>query len=151
LVSSPSYNIDVRHIRRQLGAVEGPELEPQPEPVAAEIAGLPAAFVPTASASSVDDGERTNYQRKIQPWELLLQSEQELTRDTIHVRQRNDLIVIASLIDKQPNLGGICRTCEIFNASKLILDDIRVKETTAFKAVSVTSENWMPMEEVLRG
>lgn len=31
------------------------------------------------------------------------------------LRQRSDLIVIASLVTKAPNLGGLARTCEVFN------------------------------------
>lgn len=32
------------------------------------------------------------------------------------LRQRGDLVVIASLIDKIPNLAGLARTCEVFDA-----------------------------------
>ena len=34
-------------------------------------------------------------------------------------RRRQPLIVVASLIDKLPNLGGIARTCEILGARSL--------------------------------
>ena len=34
--------------------------------------------------------------------------------------------MIATLVDKLPNLGGLCRTCEIFNARKLVLADRQV-------------------------
>ena len=31
-------------------------------------------------------------------------------------RHRNEIIVVASLIDRVPNLAGLTRTCEIMNA-----------------------------------
>lgn len=34
--------------------------------------------------------------------------------------QRTELIVVASLIEKPTNLGGLARTCEIFNAGSLV-------------------------------
>jgi len=33
--------------------------------------------------------------------------------------------VIATFVDKLPNLGGLCRTCEIFNAGKLVVADLK--------------------------
>ena len=93
-------------------------------------------------------GEADNVQKKMTPWDLLMQNEVEMTRTTFHERKRNDLIVIATLIDKLPNLGGICRTCEIFNASKLVVHEIKVREQGLFKSLSVNAEKWMPMEEV---
>ena len=41
-------------------------------------------------------------------------------------RVRHEIIVIASLIDKPTNLGGLARTCEIFNVTSLIVPDMRV-------------------------
>lgn len=41
-------------------------------------------------------------------------------------RRRNDLIVVASLIDRLPNLAGLCRTCEIFNAGLLTVHNLKV-------------------------
>lgn len=39
-------------------------------------------------------------------------------------RQKFGLVVVASLLDNSVNLGGLARTCEIFNAEKLVLNDI---------------------------
>jgi len=102
--------------------------------------------VVTAQTSLEDSVE--NIQKKITPWDLLVQNDAEITRSTIQEKKRHDLVVIATLIDKLPNLGGICRTCEIFNANKLVVHDIKVREHPIFKNLSVSSEKWLPMEEV---
>ncbi|CDK26050.1 unnamed protein product [Kuraishia capsulata CBS 1993] len=62
--------------------------------------------------------------------------------------QRSDLIVVSSLVDKPPNLGGICRLCDVLGAGLLTLGDIRVKDHRDFKNVAVTADRWMPMVEV---
>ena len=63
--------------------------------------------------------------------------------------QRHDLIVCASLIDKTPNLGGLCRTCEIFGASKLTIGSYRYLDDSQFKSLSVSSERWMNVEQIM--
>lgn len=61
---------------------------------------------------------------------------------------RSDLIVVSSLVDKPPNLGGICRLCDVLGAGLLTLNDINVKNNQQFKTVAVTADQWMPMIEV---
>ena len=63
-------------------------------------------------------------------------------------RRAHDLIVVASLLDRPQNLGGICRTSEIFGVAALVLPDKRVVSHEAFKALSMGGERWLPMEEV---
>ena len=55
--------------------------------------------------------------------------------------------MVASLIDKAPNLGGLCRTCEILGVGSLVIPTMAVLKDKEFSAVSVTSENWIPLEE----
>lgn len=62
---------------------------------------------------------------------------------------RSDLIVVASLVDKAPNLGGICRLCDVLGAGLLTLHDAKVKNHPQFKNVAVTADFWMPMVEVV--
>lgn len=45
------------------------------------------------------------------------------------------LVVVASLISRAANLGGLSRTCEIFGAEKLILDSIKQIENLEFQAL----------------
>ncbi|VDK17378.1 unnamed protein product [Anisakis simplex] len=60
------------------------------------------------------------------------------------------LIVIASLIDKMANIGGLCRTSEIFGAEKLVVDNAAIINNQNFKALSLSSENWITVEEVCK-
>jgi tRNA guanosine-2'-O-methyltransferase len=53
------------------------------------------------------------------------------------------------LIDKIPNLAGLSRTCEIMNASSLIINNHMDLKSEEFKAISVTSEKWLPIYQVI--
>lgn len=61
---------------------------------------------------------------------------------------RGELILVASLVDKPPNLGGICRLSDVLGAQLLTLNDIAVAKHPQFKNVAVTADQWMPMAEV---
>ncbi|PNH07214.1 putative methyltransferase TARBP1 [Tetrabaena socialis] len=61
---------------------------------------------------------------------------------------RHDVLLVASLIDKLPNLAGLARTCEVLGAGRLVLADLAATRDPLFTAVSVTAERWLPMEEV---
>ena len=84
--------------------------------------------------------------------------------------QRTQLIVVASLIDKQANLGGesversleisrtspslqtfdsgLCRTGEIFGVKELVLDSIRILEDQQFLNLSMTAHKWLRIKQV---
>ncbi|CAK9441307.1 uncharacterized protein LODBEIA_P51760 [Lodderomyces beijingensis] len=62
--------------------------------------------------------------------------------------ERSDLIVVASLVDKPPNLGGICRLSDVLGAGLLTIHDMEVSSHPQFKTVAVTADRWMPMIEV---
>ncbi|XP_058240445.1 probable methyltransferase TARBP1 isoform X1 [Hemibagrus wyckioides] len=91
-------------------------------------------------------------QKKIAPWSLNVQE----VEPHIFVQQRvarlgkltTSLFVVASLIDKPTNLGGLCRTCEIFGASALVLGSLHHVGDKQFQALSVSSELWLPLMEV---
>ena len=61
---------------------------------------------------------------------------------------RSDLIVVASLVDKPPNLGGICRLSDVLGVGLLTIHDMEVAKHPQFKNVAVTADQWMPMHEV---
>lgn len=94
--------------------------------------------------------DSTPIQKKIIPWEIMMQTDIDLSRETIigEKKSRNSLIVIASLVSKAPNLGGLCRTCEIFNAEALVVSSLKIKQDEVFKSLAVTSDKWVPMIEV---
>ncbi|XP_002961961.2 uncharacterized protein LOC9630109 isoform X1 [Selaginella moellendorffii] len=64
---------------------------------------------------------------------------------------RQDLIVVASLVERIPNLAGLARTCEVFKASALTVADKKILEDRQFKLISVTAEQWVPILEVKEG
>lgn len=61
--------------------------------------------------------------------------------------RRQDLIVVASLINKIPNLAGLARTCEIFRAAALVVEDVAVTRTDVWKAIAVSSTDWLRILE----
>lgn len=63
-------------------------------------------------------------------------------------RREKQLTVVASLIDKTSNLGGLCRTCEIFGVTTLVLGNLRVLQDSQFQSLSVSSEKWLNIVEV---
>ncbi|XP_061546893.1 probable methyltransferase TARBP1 [Phycodurus eques] len=93
-------------------------------------------------------------QKKITPWSLDIQEQDPelqlvpLKRAARVGKQHGALLVVASLIDKPTNLGGLCRTCEIFGASALALDNLRHITDKHFQSLSVSSELWLPLLEV---
>lgn len=93
-------------------------------------------------------------QKKITPWKVILPDEEimsEIQQQRMANLQKNStgqLIVVASLIDKAPNLGGLCRTCEIFGVQTLVLSNTHVIEDVQFKSLSVSAAKWMNLQEV---
>ncbi|XP_035982429.1 LOW QUALITY PROTEIN: probable methyltransferase TARBP1 [Fundulus heteroclitus] len=105
--------------------------------------------------SEQDKEERwAEVQKKITPWRLgVHEQEPELKlvpaqRAARLGKQHGALLVVASLIDKPTNLGGLCRTCEIFGASGLVLDTLHHLNDKHFQSLSVSSELWLPLLEV---
>ncbi|KAK7858069.1 putative methyltransferase tarbp1 [Quercus suber] len=57
-------------------------------------------------------------------------------------------ILVASLLDRIPNLAGLARTCEVFKASGLAIADANILSDKQFQLISVTAEKWVPIIEV---
>ncbi|KFH05215.1 RNA methyltransferase, TrmH family protein [Toxoplasma gondii VAND] len=64
------------------------------------------------------------------------------------LRQRGDLVVVASLIDKVPNLAGLARTCEVFDAKKLVIHNLDILSDPQFNTIGVSAHRWLPIEQV---
>ncbi|KAM6218336.1 LOW QUALITY PROTEIN: putative methyltransferase TARBP1 [Rhynchocyon petersi] len=96
--------------------------------------------------------EWTDMQKKIIPWKHYVPDlEPELGFQDRAVKlgkSTGRLIVVGSLIDKPTNLGGLCRTCEIFGVSALVLGSLRHVTDTHFQHLSVHAEQWLPLLEV---
>ncbi|KAJ0399767.1 hypothetical protein P43SY_010554 [Pythium insidiosum] len=117
-----------------------------------------AAAADADGDSETETGKPINVQRKIDTSAVLLddsvlpvamkESRDELPSLNSLQRRRQPVILCASLVDKVPNLAGLARTCEIFNASRLVVPSLRVCDDEAFETISVTANKWIPMEEV---
>ncbi|EFA85995.1 TAR RNA loop binding protein [Heterostelium album PN500] len=84
------------------------------------------------------------YQKKILPWNDV----EDETRYNIMARTRQQLIIVATFVDKIPNLAGLARTSEIFNVESLVVSKKKVANDPMFQQISVSAERWLPMTEV---
>ncbi|NXY47169.1 TARB1 methyltransferase, partial [Ceuthmochares aereus] len=106
------------------------------------------------SDSAETDGqtEWTDVQKKIIPWKNSTSSlDLEMVfqdRAAKLGKSNSRLIVVASLIDKPTNLGGLCRTSEIFGASALVVGSLHYIQDKQFQHLSVSAEQWLPLVEV---
>ena len=55
-------------------------------------------------------------------------------------------MVVASLVEKIPNLAGLARTCEVLGAERLVVADLAVTKHRDFTSVSVTAEKWLRVD-----
>ncbi|XP_071288156.1 probable methyltransferase TARBP1 isoform X3 [Agelaius tricolor] len=96
--------------------------------------------------------EWTDVQKKIIPWKNSTPSldlEMAFQDRAAKLGKSNSrLIVVASLIDKPTNLGGLCRTSEIFGASALVVGSLHYVQDKQFQHLSVSAEQWLPLVEV---
>eukprot|EP00210_Caulerpa_lentillifera_P003267 g3118.t1 len=94
-----------------------------------------------------------------QPWKLSMElmsksrtpvydSEDLLQTLKPTVRKKQDIVIVASLVDKIPNLAGLARTCEVFQAKQLVISDLHILKTHQFTSISVTAEDLVEIEEV---
>ena len=101
--------------------------------------------------------DSTGYQRKLDTMLLeygdLMEAEQLALDRQLKAERRKvfgDVIVVTSLLEKATNLGGISRTAEIFGVKQMVVHDKRVVKRDDFKNLSVTSQDWLPIEAVPR-
>lgn len=88
---------------------------------------------------------------------LDVEKEDELVDQSVRARNvameklkagRQQIILVASLLDRVPNLAGLARTCEVFKAATLVIDNTNVLNDKQFQLISVTAEKWVPIIEV---
>lgn len=58
------------------------------------------------------------------------------------------IIIVASLIDRPANLGGLARTCEILGVNELIIGNLQYTKGKEFQNLSVSSDKWINITEV---
>ncbi|ANQ10617.1 rRNA methylase [Plasmodium coatneyi] len=170
LVSSYSFIDTVRRtVQQEMSAImfnvdlERQRREAQSTVQVAAIGGVdygeaPYIVTPMEGESTVDgmlQRNRKNYQKKFDPISDIIQVNNEFRR-TYHQlakmkTKKKKLIVVASLIDKVPNLAGLCRTCEIFKVQKLLLHNANIVKDFQFQKISSTANKWMNIGELKKG
>jgi tRNA G18 (ribose-2'-O)-methylase SpoU len=80
-------------------------------------------------------GDNTDFQKKYRPIE----------ETNMKKKKRLDVIVMASLIDKAPNLGGLARTCEVFNIGAMTINSETFLNDRAFLTAAASAERWLPI------
>lgn len=66
-------------------------------------------------------------------------------RDEYAQQPRFPLIVCASLVQNPVNLGGLCRTCEAFRLEALVLANLAIAQTSAFRSAAASTQQWQPL------
>ncbi|KAI3453453.1 hypothetical protein Pfo_010116 [Paulownia fortunei] len=104
------------------------------------------------SASTVFLDKKTSYGSLLD-----MANEDQLLDQLLHSRgviveklkaSRQQIILLASLIDRIPNLAGLARTCEVFRAAGLAIANKNILNDKQFQLISVTAEKWVPVVEV---
>ncbi|RUS72993.1 hypothetical protein EGW08_019241 [Elysia chlorotica] len=92
-------------------------------------------------------------QKKIMPWRQMSpdqDTEAELASSQRQKGRDGGLVLVTSLIDKVPNLGGLCRTSEIFGVSEFVLGNLTYLEDRMFQSLSVSAQKWINITEVMK-
>lgn len=95
-----------------------------------------------------------NIQKKIDPLMSTNISQNDIfstIRESVSHKRLSDedgLIVVACLVNRAPNLGGLARTCEIFNVKELVIANLNQIKDKEFQNLSVSAENWITITEV---
>ena len=92
--------------------------------------------------NSLNKNVNLDFQKKYRPLDI------NIYHNFSKNRKRHDIIVVASLIDKAPNLGGLTRTCEIFNIGALTIPNESFLKDTAFLRAAASGEKWTPLLSV---
>ncbi|XP_052739621.1 uncharacterized protein LOC112058570 isoform X2 [Bicyclus anynana] len=76
--------------------------------------------------------ETGTIQKKYVPWKNMSDI---LVYDDENKNKKTELIVVASLIDKLPNLGGMARTSEVFGVQTYVVDSLRHMQDRQFQGL----------------
>ncbi|XP_046740839.1 uncharacterized protein LOC124408147 [Diprion similis] len=97
----------------------------------------------------------TDIQKKFIPWKSMFPNEDELNETSECLGSHrgastagNKIILVASLIEKLPNLGGLSRTCEILGVSEFVIASLKHIEERDFQSLSVSAEKLITLVEV---
>ncbi|MGJ3249715.1 MAG: TrmH family RNA methyltransferase [Elainellaceae cyanobacterium] len=71
----------------------------------------------------------------------------QINRHTYIDLPRHPLIVCATLVQNPANLGGLCRTAEVFRLESLVLSALAIAQTAPFRRLSTSAHHWQPLSE----
>ncbi|XP_053684870.1 uncharacterized protein LOC128734614 [Sabethes cyaneus] len=102
---------------------------------------------------SLGFGGSDHIQKKIVPLKCMEPAMELLTNlpERLCLRKKvnsDGLIVVASLVNRSPNLGGLARSCEIFAVKQYIVNSLKDVENKEFQALSMTAEKWLNVGEL---
>ncbi|KAG0724639.1 putative methyltransferase TARBP1 [Chionoecetes opilio] len=128
---------------------------PLHNPDAVLAAAAPAPWVVKAAGEEQQADEEVtcevrNVQKKIVPQKMLVPEVTFLPHQAGWEGGRGGLIVVATLVDKAANLGGLCRTCEAFGVRELVVASRAVLHDQTFTSLALTAHRWLPITEVRR-
>lgn len=58
---------------------------------------------------------------------------------------RHPLVVCGTLVQNPANLGGLCRTAEVFRLEGLVLADLAIAHQREFKNLAASAHHWQPL------
>ena len=93
-----------------------------------------------------DKDDCNDLQKKIMPWTTMFADDDPFSSISDEQSSKachQDLVVVASLIDKIPNLGGLCRSCEIFGVGTYAIESIKYCDNKEFQTLSVTADKYV--------
>ncbi|XP_001358733.4 uncharacterized protein [Drosophila pseudoobscura] len=99
-----------------------------------------------AEPTSLEGSINGNVQRKMNPIGDIYPNTDLVT--TCAVDTNKQLVVVASLIDKLPNLGGLARTCEVLGVQTLALGNKAQAGKSDFTNLSMTAEKTLNIIEL---
>lgn len=68
-----------------------------------------------------------------------------INRETYPQLSRHSLIVCGALIHNAVNLGGLCRTAEVFRLESLVLPSEAIAQSYEFRNVAASAHHWQPL------
>lgn len=124
-------------LQKKFGGGSAPRRD-DPTHELSSFGSAPAFPVPSSASgrSAFDSGEEANRVAR-SPWPPV---------EDARAPRRGGLVVVASLVEKIPNLAGLARTCEVLGAERLVVADLAVTKHRDFTSVSVTAEKWLRVD-----
>ncbi|MGJ3245312.1 MAG: TrmH family RNA methyltransferase [Elainellaceae cyanobacterium] len=74
-------------------------------------------------------------------------SQLQISRHIYADLPRHSLIVCATLVQNPANLGGVCRTAEVFRLESLVLSELAIAQTAPFRRLSTSAHHWQPLSQ----